>query len=168
MTLDHIGYLTNDIDETARMFVALGYERHETFDFEAQKCSVCFLTKEGETRIELVKPYDENKSLTRILKKTGVAPYHLCYEVEDVEAEIAKPQFEGFVPLFAPVEAPAFGNRKICYLWNQEVGFIELVDMKENDMLTNVNRGGVKCAFSTAHKFRMQTRFLCFHLEFAA
>jgi methylmalonyl-CoA/ethylmalonyl-CoA epimerase len=128
MKLDHIGYLTNDIDETAGAFVALGYEKHETFDFEAQKCSVCFLTKENETKIELVKPYEENKSLFRVLKKTGVAPYHVCYEVDDLDKELEKPEYERFVPLFAPVAAPAFNNRKICYLWSRELGYIELVD----------------------------------------
>ena len=33
-----------------------------------------------------------------------------------------------FTPLFKPVEAPAFGNRLICYFWKSEVGFIELVN----------------------------------------
>jgi hypothetical protein len=44
MKLDHVGYLTNDIDATARIFVLFGYEQQETFEFEAQKCRVCFLT----------------------------------------------------------------------------------------------------------------------------
>jgi methylmalonyl-CoA/ethylmalonyl-CoA epimerase len=142
MKLDHVGYLTNDIDETAKVFMTFGYERHETFVFDAQKCSVCFLTKEGETKIELVKPFEDNKSLQRILKKTGVAPYHMCYEVDNLDEELTKPEYEHFVPLFAPVAAPAFNNRKICYLWSQEAGFIELVDMAAEEVVNKCQFGG--------------------------
>jgi methylmalonyl-CoA/ethylmalonyl-CoA epimerase len=128
MKLDHVGYLTNDINATAKIFGVLGYKQQEIIEFEAQKCSVCFLTKEHETKIELVRPYEENKSLMRILKKIGVAPYHVCYEVDDIEATLSQQEFSGFVPLSAPVEAPAYAGRKICYVWNSEIGFIELVN----------------------------------------
>jgi methylmalonyl-CoA/ethylmalonyl-CoA epimerase len=84
--------------------------------------------KNNLTKIELVCPYEDNKSLMRILKKTGVAPYHVCYEVDNIETTLSQPEFSGFVPLFAPVEAPAFAGRKICYLWNSEIGFVELVN----------------------------------------
>ena len=66
----------------------------------------------GSTDIELVKPYEQNLSMQKMLKKRGVSPYHLCYEVDDVEAIYkdltAK---EGWLPLFKPVPAVAFGNR---------------------------------------------------------
>ena len=35
---------------------------------------------------------------------------------------------EDWTALFKPVAAPAFDNRKICYFWNSEIGFIELVN----------------------------------------
>ena len=35
-----------------------------------------------------------------------------------------------WTPLFKPVEAPALGNRKICYFFNAEMGFMELVNKK--------------------------------------
>ena len=39
---------------------------------------------------------------------------------------------EGFKPLFMPVESVAMENRRICYLYHLDVGYIELVErMKE-------------------------------------
>jgi hypothetical protein len=40
---------------------------------------------------------------------------------------------DGFIPLFAPVEAVAMQGRKICYMSSLEVGTIELVETKKKD-----------------------------------
>ena len=59
--------------------------------------------------------------------KNGVTPYHVCYEVEDIE-KACNDLVEGeYFQLSKPVLAPAFGNRLICYLWGRETGYIELV-----------------------------------------
>ncbi len=78
MKTDHIGYLTADIDSAASAFEALGYERRPVVEFEEQKCSVCFLTMEGAVKIELVRPYENNRSLLRLMKNnTGGGGYSL-------------------------------------------------------------------------------------------
>jgi methylmalonyl-CoA/ethylmalonyl-CoA epimerase len=66
--------------------------------------------------------------MQKMLTKQGVSPYHTCYEVDDVDREYEQLIQEDWVALFKPVAAPAFGNRKICYFWNAEIGFIELVN----------------------------------------
>lgn len=128
--IDHIGYLTGDIQATAREFERLGYEAGETVDDDTQRTRICFLTKQDEVRIELVEPYEDNKTMQKMLAKRGVSPYHTCYEVDDVEREYAELIQHDWTALFKPVAAPAFGNRKICYFWNQETGFIELVNRR--------------------------------------
>ena len=47
---------------------------------------------------------------------------------DDVDVEYEQLIQEDWTALFTPVAAPAFGNRKICYFWNSEIGFIELVN----------------------------------------
>lgn len=126
MKLNHIGYITDQIEETKNGFLQLGYVSEPIVDFEAHKCKICFLRKEGETSIELVEPYEDNKNLRRLLKN-GVTPYHICYEVEDIDNTINYLSSSGYVPLSHPVPAPAFGNRLICYLQSRENGYIELV-----------------------------------------
>ncbi len=68
--------------------------------------------------------------MQKMLTKRGVTPYHLCYEVEDLNEEYNILLEKDWTPLFKPVEAPAFDNRKICYFFNSEIGFIELVNKK--------------------------------------
>ena len=126
--IDHVGYLTGDILSTAKAFEKLGYQMGEIVDDDTQRTRICFLTKPDEVRVELVEPYEDNKTMLKMLAKRGVTPYHICYEVDDVDSEYEQLIQEDWTALFKPVAAPAFGNRKICYFWNSEIGFIELVN----------------------------------------
>lgn len=126
--IDHIGYLTGDIAATAKAFEKLGYQMGDIVNDDTQRTRICFLTKANEVRVELVEPYENNKTMQKMLTKQGVSPYHTCYEVDDVDSEYEQLIQEDWVALFKPVAAPAFGNRKICYFWNAEIGFIELVN----------------------------------------
>lgn len=128
--LDHIGYIVEDIDATAYKFQLLGYVKEETIDDTIQKCHICFLRRENDISIELVKPFDDNKSMKRLQKKVGVAPYHICYVCNDIDVIYRKMTDEGWTALFKPVSAIAFEGRKICYFWCEEIGFIEFVNKK--------------------------------------
>ena len=126
--IDHVGYLTGDILSTAKAFEKLGYQMGEIVDDDTQRTRICFLTKADEVRVELVEPYEDNKTMQKMLAKRGVTPYHTCYEVDDVDSEYEQLIQEDWTALFKPVAAPAFDNRKICYFWKNDIGFIELVN----------------------------------------
>ena len=125
--LEHIGYVTDDIAKTAASFQMLGYEADGIVNDDTQRTRICFLRKPGEVNIELVEPYEDNKTMQKMVKR-GVTPYHTCYVVDDIKEAYEEMLDNDFTPLFKPVEAPAFGNRLICYFWKSEVGFIELVN----------------------------------------
>lgn len=125
----HIGYVTDSIANTSDFYLQTGYQATEIIEDEIQRVYICFLNKTGFPRIELIQPIDEQSSVNKILKKTGVAPYHVCYEVADIHVAYDElVETLGFIPLFRPVEAIALENRLICYLYKKEVGFIELVN----------------------------------------
>ena len=128
--INHIGYLTDDIAATAKQFEIFGYCADEVIHDDTQRTRICFLRKEGELVIELVEPYADNKTMQRMLAKGGVTPYHICFEVDDVEKEYQYLTDNDWLALFKPVAAPAFDNRKICYFWKREIGLIELVNKK--------------------------------------
>lgn len=128
--INHIGYLTDDIAATAKQFEIFGHCADEVIHDDTQRTRICFLRKEGELVIELVEPYADNKTMQRMLAKGGVTPYHICFEVDDVEKEYQYLTDNDWLALFKPVTAPAFGNRKICYFWKREIGLIELVNKK--------------------------------------
>lgn len=129
--LDHIGYAVNDIATTARHYTEAGWMLSDIILEPAQNVKVAFLNKEGFPTIELVMPCGNGKDpVTQVLKRSGVTPYHMCFEVDDIEQAMKDLYEEGFNPLFLPMEAVAMQGRKICYMYSLEVGTIELVERK--------------------------------------
>lgn len=128
--INHIGYLTGDIVATSKSFELFGYSAGEIVDDDIQRTKICFLRKEGALMIELVEPYVTNKTMQKMLVKGGVTPYHICFEVDDVDKEYQYLTDNNWAALFKPLPAPAFDNRKICYFWKSEIGLIELVNRK--------------------------------------
>lgn len=133
MKFHHIGYVTDNIEATAEIFKQnMGYELSPIVEDDIQRTYIAFLTKAGEPTIELVAPIDEKSSVNKKLKKNGVSPYHVCYEVVDINQTFDDlTEKQGFIPLFRPVEAKAFDNRLICYFYKQEVGYIEILENKQ-------------------------------------
>ncbi len=127
-TFNHIGYVTDSIEATAGVYISAGYAKSQVWADEIQRTKICFLAREGMPTIELVEPLNEKSSVNKTLAKTGVAPYHQCFEVPDIDKAFEQmTEGNGFIPLFRPVEAIAFNNRLICYFYKKEVGFVELV-----------------------------------------
>ncbi len=130
MKLHHIGYVIEHIEEAQQNFEALGYKVAQApVNDDIQKCRIAFIARDGEPMIELVEPYENNKSLRKMLTQRGNTPYHMCYEVENVEALFDElSEKEGWMPLFRPVEAAAFENRLITYFYNAQLGYVEFVN----------------------------------------
>ena len=127
--IDHIGWLTDNIEETTKVFSVLGYSlSSEIVNDDTQRCRICFISRPNEVRIELVEPYEDNKTMQRMLKKQGCGPYHTCHIVDDIDASYNELVSKDFLPLFQPVAAPAFDNRRICYFFKQEIGYYEIVE----------------------------------------
>ncbi|MDR0789412.1 MAG: VOC family protein [Bacteroidales bacterium] len=129
-TFHHIGYAVNDIVVTAEYYVKAGWQLSEVYHDNIQNSKIAFLTKSGFPLIELVAAVDESSPVVSTLKKSGVSPYHICYEVEDIETAIKDMKHQRYLPLFKPVPAVALDNRLICYLYNKNVGLIELLNKR--------------------------------------
>ena len=126
--MDHIGYAVKDIEKSAALYVAAGWTLSKIYEEHVQHTKIAFLTKPGMTTIELVSPLEGESPVDNILRMQGVSPYHICYVVEDIMQAVEDLYEEGFKPLFMPVESVAMNNRKICYLYHLDVGYIELVE----------------------------------------
>lgn len=130
--IDHIGYAVDDIQRSAHLYIEGGWTISEIFEEKVQKAKIAFLSKPGFTTIELVSPLEGKSPVDNILKTNGVSPYHICYQVEDIMEALEELFEEGFKPLFMPVESVAMDNRKICYLYHTDIGYIEIVASKNN------------------------------------
>lgn len=135
MKIDHIGYLSKDIYASIDAFKTLGYTQVteifrddiENSDGSKRNVFLCFLDNGG-TRIELVSPIDESSDVYDRLKRHGEGPYHICYQVRDLESAIANLKRDRWLVLKPPVPAIAFDGARVAFLVKTGVGLIELVE----------------------------------------
>jgi len=131
VSFHHIGYAVQDIEVTAKIYQEAGWILSEVFIEHIQNCKIAFLSRHKFPLIELVAPIDTTSPINQTINKSGVTPYHICYEVNNIEEAIIEfSEACQFIPLFEPVASNAMGNCKICYLYNKDIGLVELVETK--------------------------------------
>ncbi len=127
LRIHHIGYLVKKIEKAKQTFLALGYliEQDTVYD-DIRKVNICFLTRDG-YRVELVSPATEDSVVSGLIKRYKNSPYHICYETDDFEADIARLTDDGFIAIDTPTPAPALGGRDVIFLSNAAIGMLELL-----------------------------------------
>jgi methylmalonyl-CoA/ethylmalonyl-CoA epimerase len=128
LAFHHIGVACRDIAKTKELYLAMGYKDFPVVEDPVQHVRVCFLENESAPRIELLEPLDQESPVSRTLSMVGVSPYHLCYEVKDIEEAINRLRARRFILVNGPVEAPAMDGRRIAFLFNKNNGLIEIVE----------------------------------------
>lgn len=117
---NYIGYALKDIFVTAQLYVKAGWELSEFFEGNVQNTKIASLKKDG---------LDASKSpVDNIISNNGVAPYHICYDVENIDQIVEDSNCEGFHSPFIPVSSVAMNSAKICYLYKVDIGLIEIVE----------------------------------------
>lgn len=132
MRFHHIGVAVFDIDATALVYERGGYRRSATVFDPIQNVKICWLTKENAPIVELLAPVDEKSPVNKTLEKNGVMPYHTCYVVDSIDETVSALRKQRYVIVSKPVEAVAFRGSKVCFLFNKNVGLIELVEAPAN------------------------------------
>lgn len=131
MKFHHIGIACYDIEKTSNFYISQGYTKTETVYDSVQNVNICFLNppyalKDG--IIELVSPKDDTSPVCKFLQKNGVLPYHICYEVKDLEETIAELKKQKFIIVRKPIPAIAIDGKMICFVFSRDTGLIELVE----------------------------------------
>lgn len=86
--INHIAIAVNNIEEAAKFYQeVMGLTLTGVEVVTAQKTRVGFF-KIGESNIELVQPAEPDSPLTKFLETKGQGIHHICFEVDDVEAEV--------------------------------------------------------------------------------
>jgi methylmalonyl-CoA/ethylmalonyl-CoA epimerase len=90
MRIDHIGIVVRDIQEALRAYeTALGLPLREIVDVADQEVRVAFLPL-GESNLELVQPTSDDTGIAKYLASRGEGIHHVCLEVDDIEAALAR------------------------------------------------------------------------------
>ncbi len=112
---DHIAILVADIDEALAFWRdALGLPLDHVEEVASQEVKVAFLPL-GDHAIELVQPMSETGSLANYLAKRGPGLHHLCFEVDDIEAALARLREQG-VRLINQQPVEGAGDKKVAFI----------------------------------------------------
>lgn len=128
----HIGVAVKDLDATATIYEQGGYHRSASIYDPIQNVNICWLTKEDMPTVELLAPVDEKSPVNKTLEKVGVSPYHCCYVVDNLEDACTELRKQKYIMVSKPAEAVAFCGSRVCFLFNKNVGLIELVETPAN------------------------------------
>ena len=128
MRVHHTGYLVKNLPKAAEAFLTLGYRSEGEAVYDGiRDVDIQFLEKDG-CRVELVSPCSAASVVAGLLKTCRNAPYHLCYETEDLRSELSRLEAAGFTRIDEPTPAPALQNRRVCFLMSPRIGMIELLE----------------------------------------
>ncbi len=88
--IDHIGIAVQNIKDALTFFEdALGVKLERVESEEGGRTDVAFLPVGG-SDVELVEPKDTDSGLAKYLAKRGEGVHHICFEVDDIEAALAR------------------------------------------------------------------------------
>ncbi len=88
--IDHIGIAVQDINDALAFFRdALGMKLERLESAEGGRTDIAFLPV-GTSDVELVKPNDTDSGLAKFLAKRGEGIHHICLQVDDIEAALAR------------------------------------------------------------------------------
>jgi methylmalonyl-CoA/ethylmalonyl-CoA epimerase len=131
MRFHHVGYAVADIAQYLDSFMRPLMQPLAVSELVAdpiQRVRVCFVTMQGGTVIELVEPLGEGSPVHEIVGSNRGGLYHVCYEVDDLEATLIRMRKQRCLPLGKAVPAAAFGGRRIVFLMTPQRDLIELLD----------------------------------------
>lgn len=95
MRLDHLGIAVNSLEESLRFYrEVLGLELAATETVEDQGVTVALLPV-GDSRIELLEPVTADGAVARFIQRRGEGLHHVCYEVDDLSAKLARLREQG-------------------------------------------------------------------------
>lgn len=113
--IDHIGIAVRSIEETLTFYEeALGLQVTTTEAEPGQRVVVAFLPA-GEGEVELMEPIDEEGPVARFMTKRGEGIHHICFEVADLEATLARLE-ERDVQLIDREPYIGTGGKKIAFI----------------------------------------------------
>ena len=133
MKIDHIGVVVHDIQEALKAYeAALGLPLREVMEVPDQEVEVAFLPV-GESNVELVQPTSSDTGVARFLEKRGEGIHHVCIEVEDIDAALARLQAHGVQLIDEEPRPGAHGRVAFVHPRAMHGVLIELVEHEHRD-----------------------------------
>ena len=128
--LDHIAVAVDDLTEGIRRFAEdFGLTLEGQEDVPSAVTSTAFFPIEG-TRIELIHPLGGKGPVQKYLDKRGGGLHHVCFETDDIEADMARLKAKGYRLLSDAPQPGAHGTR-VVFIHPKSTGGI-LIELAEH------------------------------------
>lgn len=130
-TFHHIGFVVVSIPETVH---GLAQSLDASWDGQIihdpnQGVRVTFLCSRNpaDPLFELVEPADEKSPVLSFAQKGG-GLHHVCYVVPCLETMLSQCRRQGMIVVRPPLPAPAFGGRRIAWVYSRNKLLIEYLE----------------------------------------
>lgn len=127
----HIGFVVASIQNSVEGFVQALDARWDGIVFHDpnQGVRVTFLhsKRAGNPVVELVEPAAEDSPVIPFLKRGG-GLHHVCYEVDDLEAQLQLSRSQRGIVVRPPFAAVAFEGRRIAWVYTKNKLLIEYLE----------------------------------------
>lgn len=113
--IEHIGIAVKDLEVSNLVFEKLfGAPAYKSEEVASEGVKTSFF-RNGPNKIELLEATTPDSPIAKFIDKKGEGIHHIAFDVEDIVAEIARLQAEGFVVLN---ETPKKGadNKLVAFL----------------------------------------------------
>lgn len=88
--IDHIAIVVENLNSALAFFQeVLGLDLVETAAEPEQHVTVAYMPV-GDTEVELLEPDETDSGVARFLEKQGEGMHHICFEVTDLDAALAR------------------------------------------------------------------------------
>ena len=113
--IEHIGIAVKNLDNSNALFAKLFGEPHYKIEDVLTEGVKTSFFQVGPNKIELLEATNPGSPIAKFIEKKGEGIHHIAFDVEDIEAEIARLKAEGFTVLN---ETPKKGadNKIVCFL----------------------------------------------------
>lgn len=128
LNVHHIGYAVPSISRAVKEFESLGWHISGDLTNDNERNVDIAFMECGASRIELVAPTSDISPVKKILEKGSGTPYHICYEVPQLEPAIEELKKARFILTKKPSPAPAISGRRVAFMYAVNIGIIELVE----------------------------------------
>ncbi|MFH8344279.1 VOC family protein [Streptomyces sp. NPDC018045] len=128
--LDHVGVATDDPVAAGRLLSDLGLAKSDAGTAEAYGVSCDFWAPGGDgAAVELVAPLCATAAVQGHLDRHGPGPYHIAFEVDDVQSELDRLRAAGLVPVDTEPKDGARPGMRVAFVYARRPAglLIELV-----------------------------------------
>ncbi|MBM3331336.1 methylmalonyl-CoA epimerase [candidate division WOR-3 bacterium] len=127
--VSHIAIAVPNVTEVAKFYEEkLGLKLVGREDVAGSKVTVGFIPV-GETRLELVQPASPDSPISKFLETRGPGLQHVCFEVDDIAAELQRLEAAG-VRLIDKIPRPGAHGTMVGFIHPSATGGV-LVELSE-------------------------------------